>query len=223
MARYSFSLSERWAVFTTHGTPQGTKCWLCGEPLNFVEMEVDHILPEYLEANESDLKKALRAFGLPSGFELHSFENWLPAHRRCNGLKRDHVFRPTPIVQVWIDRARGKAEAARKARDACVSDRKIEQAIGVLCAGDEAAPKEFLDPIIQHYATANSERVIISEQPVDESMLRWTIPETGFIPPREVRLAPGITIIFDNVPQQNPSGPFTYKVDPSADAGESDR
>jgi 5-methylcytosine-specific restriction endonuclease McrA len=116
MARYAFRLSERWAVFSTHGTPQGTKCWLCGKPVNFVEMEVDHILPESLLNDQSALDAALTAFGLPLEFELNSFENWLPAHRRCNAEKREHIFRPTPIIQVWIDRAREKAEAAREAR-----------------------------------------------------------------------------------------------------------
>src|SRR5262249_14115538 len=124
MARYAFKPSERWAVFTTHGG----RCWLCGEPVNFAEMEVDHILPEFLK-DQSTLDKALTAFGLPSNFGLNSFENWLPAHRRCNGVKGNHVFRPTPIIQVWIDRAREKAPAARAARDESAKTSKIEKAI----------------------------------------------------------------------------------------------
>src|SRR5262245_25606081 len=84
MARYTFNLPERWAVFSTHGTRQGTKCWLCDEPVNFRDMEVDHILPESLFDAPAALQTALEAFGLSPKFELNSFENWLPSHPRCN-------------------------------------------------------------------------------------------------------------------------------------------
>jgi hypothetical protein len=223
MVRYAFKPSERWAVFSTHGTSQGTKCWLCGEPVNFVEMEVDHILPESLLKDQSALDAALTAFGLPSDFELNSFDNWLPAHRRCNAEKREHIFRPTPIIQVWIDRARKKAHAAREVRDAYVSDRKIEQAIRVLSTGDKAVPKEILDPIIQHYATANSESVIIAGPTVDKSKIGWMqgIP-TQYVPPEEVRLGPNLIVIFDDVPKPSPMGPFTYTIDRSTE-GDTDK
>jgi 5-methylcytosine-specific restriction endonuclease McrA len=213
MARYAFTWSERWAVFNTHGTRQGTKCWLCGEPVNLVEMEVDHILPESLLRDRSALDAALTDFGLPSAFQLNSFENWLPAHRRCNAEKRERIFRPTPIIQMWIDHAREKADAARQARDAFVSDRKIERAIGVLSAGDKAAPKDMLDPLIQHYATANSS-VITVAQTVDETKLDWMqgIP-TQYVPPKEVRLGPDLIVIFDDEPKPSPTGPFTYRVE----------
>jgi hypothetical protein len=176
-------------------------------------MEVDHILPESLLQDRSALKAALTDFGLPLDFELNSFENWLPAHGLCNTTKRQHVFRPTPIIQVWIDRARTKAEAARKTCDTCANERKIERAIGILCTGKNALPANLLDPVIQHYATANSEPKIVFGQTVDKSKLEWMqgIP-TQYVPPTELRLGPGIVVIFDDEPKPSPTGPFTYTI-----------
>jgi hypothetical protein len=214
MARYAFKPEERWAVFSTHGS----KCWLCYQPVNFHQMEVDHILPESLLKDQSALDAALTDFGLPSNFELNSFENWLPAHRHCNALKREDVFRPTPIIQLWIDRARKKAPAARDARDKSANTRKIEQAIGMLSTGENALPPDLLDSVIQHYASANSEPVIVIGQPVDKSKLDWTqgIP-TQYVPPKEVQLGPHLTIIFDEAPKLSPTGPFTYRISTEGD------
>jgi hypothetical protein len=211
MARYAFRPSERWAVFETHGS----KCWLCDEPVNFVEMEVDHILPESLLKDRSALDKALAAFGLQSDFDLNSFENWLPAHRRCNGIKREHIFRPTPIIQVWIDRARDKAGTAREACDTAATQRQIGRAIGILSAGPNRLPDYLVDAVAQHYASANSvPQIVIIETTADKSKLGYIDAiSTQYVPPKEVRLGPNLVVIFDDEPKPSPTGPFTYKID----------
>ena len=85
-------------------------------------MAVDHVLPEHLLDDETALKEALALFGLPSDFDLNSFENWLPAHGPCNNRKHDHVFRPTPLIQVCIDQARENADKAREICDASAKE-----------------------------------------------------------------------------------------------------
>jgi hypothetical protein len=162
------------------------------------------------------LQTALEAFGLSPEFKLNSFENWLPSHPRCNRRKREHIFRPTPIIQMWLDRAQDKADAARRARDKSVGEKNIERAIGALCSGDTAVPEDLLEPIIQYYAAANSEPVVVVTGAGDGSKLEWTQATTAYVPPKEVQLGPGITIIFDDVVTESPTGPFTYKVASSA-------
>ncbi len=134
MSNYQFSLAERWAVFQTHGTPQGTTCWLCYEPLNFLDMQVDHILPEWLG---NDDRTALFAgvktdFGLPSSFDLNDYGNWLPSHPRCNNKKSQTVFRSTPIILVWLQQASERADKARSAEGEEKTKRRTDNAIGVL-------------------------------------------------------------------------------------------
>jgi hypothetical protein len=200
--KHAFTPAERWAVFTTHGTAQGTKCWLCSEPLYFRAMEVDHVLPERLLDDQAALAETLTTFGLPPNFDLNSFEDWLPAHRHCNLQKLNHVFRPTPLIQRWLDRARAKAGDARQLCNVSANERRIERAIGILAAGDKALPPELLDSIVQNYAVANSAPVIVGDQ-------------RGYVPPNEVRLGPNLMIIFDRDPRPDANGPFTYKIDAS--------
>lgn len=95
-------------------------------------MEVDHIIPEALVEKPDELQAALKAFGLPSEFNINSFANWLPACRPCNGTKRDLVFDTTPIIQVHLQRAIAKASAAKELAAETVSQRKIANALNVL-------------------------------------------------------------------------------------------
>ena len=202
MAAYNFGPFERLAVFTAHGTRQGTKCWLCGEPLSFIEMEVDHVLPEKLLNDGAELARVLNEFGLPRDFNLNSFENWLPAHAHCNLQKLKHVFRPTPLIQRWLDRARERADHARELRDTSLSRRKIESAIGILATGNTALPQELLEEVIQFYATANSQPTVVGDR-------------TNYVPPDEMRVGPKLIVIFDDVPRPDANGPFTYVIETS--------
>jgi hypothetical protein len=161
-------------------------------------MEVDHLLPECLLDNRDTLTEVLTEFGLPLDFNLNSFENWLPAHRHCNLQKLNHIFRATPLIQLWIDRARRKAALARERRDQSAGDRSIDRAIGILAAGN-TLPLELLDPIVQYYAAANAEVVT-----------------SGYVAPSHVRLAPNLTITFDREPRSRPTV-FTYTVDSAGD------
>ena len=41
LSKYSFGAEERYAVYTVHGE----RCYLCGKPIDFASMEVDHVIP----------------------------------------------------------------------------------------------------------------------------------------------------------------------------------
>lgn len=77
MSRYHFSDAQRWAVFETHGGQTYARCWLCDEPLFFRDMQVDHILPEWLldDEHEARLKEVLTLFGLDDSFKINSYSN----------------------------------------------------------------------------------------------------------------------------------------------------
>ncbi|MFB9733470.1 HNH endonuclease [Ornithinimicrobium kibberense] len=131
--KHAFTAAERFAVFNTHGD----RCYLGGELLTATTFEVDHILPEALLQTPPELQKVLSAFDLPADFNLNDFGNWLPACRPCNGRKRKQVFRPTPIVQLEIDRARSKAEGARRRAQRAVSERDLANAVAKLAKAHE--------------------------------------------------------------------------------------
>lgn len=111
MSGYKFTAAQRFAVYTVHGAV----CYLNGEPLYLKAMRVDHVLPRSLKDDPERLSVILKDYGLPDDFDLDSFENWLPTCDPCNSAKYKEPFRPTPIIQRYIDRARAKATGASKA------------------------------------------------------------------------------------------------------------
>lgn len=137
--KHKFTAAERFAVFNTYGD----RCYLGGEKLTAVTFEVDHVIPETLLQDEAALGQVLKDFGLPDDFDLNDYGNWLPACRPCNGRKLKHVFRPTPIVQIELDRARSKAESARSRAHRAVKDAELGKAVATLAKYHElSAPPE---------------------------------------------------------------------------------
>jgi hypothetical protein len=178
-------------------------------------MAVDHVIPEYLIENEAMLKQVLSDYGLSPEFDLNSFENWLPAHGSCNRQKHDHIFRPTPLIQLWIDRARAKAAKAREICNTDATKRQIAKALGILATGK--APPELLDPLVQHFASSNSEQIQVGTKIVapprgDLFGFIITEPVYGYVPPSEMRLTSNLTIIFDRDQHPQANGPFVYTI-----------
>lgn len=103
-----FTSAERYAVFTVHNE----KCYMCGEPLDLLSMEVDHVIPETLLDAPEQLESVLTEYNLPAGFNLQSFANWLPACGPCNNRKRSCVFKATTRIQLDLDIAGEKAGQA---------------------------------------------------------------------------------------------------------------
>jgi hypothetical protein len=132
MSTYAFNRAERYAAFTVHREV----CWLCSEPVGIVDMQFDHIVPEHLEG-KSELAAVKQTLGLPGKFRINGFENWMPAHPQCNRTKGGHVFKPTPLIQGYLERAARKADEAARLRVKYASDRRIDLAIDTLLHADE--------------------------------------------------------------------------------------
>ncbi len=96
----------------------------------------NHIIPESLDETP-DLTPVLQEFKLPADFNVNSFENWMPAHPRCNLIKSSHVFTPSPLIQKRLEDAAQRADKARTLAENYVSDRKINNAIQQLLVADE--------------------------------------------------------------------------------------
>jgi len=61
------------------------RCFFCGEPIEFRDLEIDHIIPEGLTtAVRNELLERLH---LPPDFDLNSLRNLVPTHHHCNGRK----------------------------------------------------------------------------------------------------------------------------------------
>ncbi len=135
-----FSASERWAVYSVHGD----KCYLNGEPLTLLTMEIDHIIPESLLADQNRLQSVLREYGLANDFDLNSYENWLPSCSACNRTKRDAVFECTLIVQSHLVRAKHKAEQARAFERKSLSDKQTARLLNDIDRAFNVSPLDIL-------------------------------------------------------------------------------
>lgn len=81
MKRKAISKKMREAVYHKYGG----RCAYCGKKIEYKDMQVDHLIP---------VQRA--RFGKYTEEQLESFENYMPADRRCNHYKRAHsleVFR----------------------------------------------------------------------------------------------------------------------------------
>ena len=67
-------------------------CSYCSEPLSFGETDIDHVIPETLRTDEKKYHETLLGLGLPIDFDIHSYANLLPAHRRCNRAKSHRTW-----------------------------------------------------------------------------------------------------------------------------------
>lgn len=149
MSGYKFTAAQRFAVYTVHGAV----CYLNGEPLYLRLMRVDHVLPRSLKDDPERLSAIFNDYGLPDDFDLDSFENWLPTCDPCNSAKYKEPFRPTPIIQRYIDRARAKAAETKALAERIVTNQAISKALNTIeMAIDQAQfDPNALAPLIKLY------------------------------------------------------------------------
>ena len=94
---------ERTAIWLAYSK----RCAYCGAPIEFRELEIDHILPDSLQNEPGKLAALREKLQLPSGFQLSFAANLLPAHGLCNLRKTDNVFNES-TARYYISLAESK-------------------------------------------------------------------------------------------------------------------
>ncbi|RWC48593.1 MAG: hypothetical protein EOS54_23035 [Mesorhizobium sp.] len=126
--KYRFSAVERWVVFSIHGS----KCYLGAHPINLLDMEVDHIIPESLLDDSGRLQYIFREYGLPIDFSINSYANWLPAYRHCNREKENSVFDPVAAILAPLNRARKKFAKCGSLERKCLNDKEVSKILNAV-------------------------------------------------------------------------------------------
>jgi hypothetical protein len=113
-------------------------CYICRQPLDYFELEIDHVVPEVLDERPEEL----RAFREKSridesfpGFQINDFCNFAPAHRPCNGSKTDYYAPWTMICLEWV---RDKLPKVREEQRKLQRKRKQNKALADLDAALES-------------------------------------------------------------------------------------
>lgn len=113
-------------------------------------MEIDHVIPESLSDDKERFVRAMADLGLPSDFDLNSYENWLPICRNCNSKKRSLIFNSSLLVQRNLQVAAQKAFKARELEREVVHKHSLNRAVNTVCRALEGQTisNEELVPLI---------------------------------------------------------------------------
>ncbi len=121
MSKREFTFAERYAVLEVYSRV----CPWCNRPIRDSDFTIDHIIPERLEGSPSELETVKEKFALPDYFSVNSFENWTPAHWKCNLKKGGKIFQSSPAMISFLETARDKGKKARK------TAKQIEEQFGI--------------------------------------------------------------------------------------------
>lgn len=113
----------------------GGHCFWCAEPFDYQVCTVDHVIPESLQNEPSELTRILSMYGLPADFSINDFCNWVPAHQHCNGTKASLVFDATPAFLMVLERLRRKERQARAFHTKFNNDRAVNSILAALEVG----------------------------------------------------------------------------------------
>lgn len=83
MSKSKISFIKRLAIWRAYGK----RCVYTATPIEFHELHIDHLIPEYLIGKPHQLKTLLDKLGLPENFDLNSPKNLIPCRSNINQSK----------------------------------------------------------------------------------------------------------------------------------------
>jgi 5-methylcytosine-specific restriction endonuclease McrA len=102
------------------------ECYYCKHFIEFMDMQIDHIIPDKYRREPERLTSALISIRKEEGFEINSLQNFIPACGRCNREKGDHfnkqrilmalekAEKQVPNIKKEIERRRKSIELGSK-------------------------------------------------------------------------------------------------------------
>ena len=82
------------------------KCFYTGEPVAYIDFEVDHIIPESLASEIESIKIRL---GLGDDFHINSVENLVPSKPGINLRKNGELFSDNTLL-LYLEQTKAKKE-----------------------------------------------------------------------------------------------------------------
>jgi hypothetical protein len=112
-----------------------------------METNIDHIIPEALLKDPTELANIKIQFGLDASFDLNDYCNWLPSHGYCNNQKNDKKFKPTPVFQMQLDKAKDNCGEVKRKVEFFKSDIKKDKLFAKILAlieSDDLTKEEIM-------------------------------------------------------------------------------
>jgi 5-methylcytosine-specific restriction endonuclease McrA len=128
VSKHQFSQNERYTTYMA----DGAKCFWCGIPLLYSDVQIDHVFPESLLDDKDALEKIKTDYGLGSDFNINSFENWVTCHQGCNLRKRNSLLPNAPQTLFTVAQLRKRAPALLSESKKFVSKRRAQEVLTLL-------------------------------------------------------------------------------------------
>jgi len=157
MGKYRFSTEQRFALWRTYRK----RCFYCREPINFHDVTIDHVVPEYLLDKPEELQRVMIEYGLSADFSINDYCNWVPCHGRCNREKGTMIYRRSPKLITILETVKKQARKAKTEEQRIRKNLKKGELLGKLgialekgiVAKDEVAAildarDDFYEPIV---------------------------------------------------------------------------
>lgn len=146
------------------------RCVWCSRPLQFSEMEVEHLIPKSLA--EDDLVHVLAAHGLPPDYDLNGLQNFASSCRPCNAGKGRKPPPSAPLISLLLQEAQARVPEVERSATEFREGGRLEVAIATIesVASDRAlnadevkrleSAARALAPVISRTAIGRGPRTI---------------------------------------------------------------
>lgn len=174
MSSYGFSDAERFTIYTA----DGGKCFWCGIPLYYRDVQIDHVFPERLDRTPKEWAQVRADYGLGDDFTINSFENWVTCHQGCNLRKRGELLVNAPLTAFVIQQLVLRAPRLSKLRAEFEKDVKRSRAIVLL--GSALRAGEVTSEDIQGLLVGLA-LVPVAPEPKQVPKPLWLAPDIGIL------------------------------------------
>lgn len=155
------------------------RCAYCSEPLTLESLQVDHVVPERMPKGFA-LADVLDCYGLPSGYDVQSWENRAPACSRCNRTKSNYLILNRAPILLWF--LRQVEENAKRAEAAALQSRgnaKQEKIIAKVLTDLDIPPDKHSELARSLTEAASAADAVALPSPVDDPPVLRVTSEAG--------------------------------------------
>lgn len=103
MRHYRKQYAIRYALWRAYDM----KCFYCGQPLEFMDMHVEHIVPQHLRDNDEQRDSVLRDYEIMESFpdfSIDSLSNLAPSHGASCNLRKSDGLLPKAAILFYLTR-----------------------------------------------------------------------------------------------------------------------
>jgi len=138
MSKYKFSYAQKYALWRAYGM----ECFYCERSLDFKNVTIDHVIPEYLEneGNEAEWKRIRADYELEENFPNFSINdccNWVPSDGPGCNFRKGETLLPKKVTLFYLSQIQKQLPRVEKELVRLSRNRKRSKVLGELSVAVE--------------------------------------------------------------------------------------